>query len=333
MSRPPRVPPISSAVVFALLGACSEYEINKAAEPEPPVETAQPEDTAPDSPPPDPVVVEDVWVLEPSDGVDIIIFGDTSGSMAEELVTMGDKVTEFVDGLNAYTTEWRLMAITGPTGCAVDTIFDNTTADYAARFAVAIQTLPGVDQEDEWGLYNVATALDNTDAGECNEGFLREAAPLHAIFLSDEDDNSPGWDDTTIPEYWRTYLDQIVAHKSDPSLVRLSAITGPVPSGCAGAEPGWGYTEAVGEVDGQLLSICAAWYDQIDMLVDMSVQRSTYALSQVPDPDSLLVTVNSNTRSSGWAYDGAANTVVFTTDIPSTGDQVVVRYVVAAEGA
>jgi hypothetical protein len=44
------------------------------------------------------------------------------------------------------------------------------------------------------------------------------------------------------------------------------------------------------------------------------------------------VTVNSNTRSSGWAYDEAANAVVFSTDIPSTGDQVGVRYVVATDG-
>lgn len=321
-------PRLLISAAFPLIGACTEYEINKAAGAAPQEDTAPPVDTAVEPPPPDPVQVENVWVLEPSDGVDIIIFGDTSGSMAEELVTMGDKITEFVDGLNTFTTEWRLMAITGPSGCRVDAIFDNTTTDYASRFATAIQTLPGVEDEDEWGLYNVATALDNTDVGECNDGFLREAAPLHAIFLSDEDDNSPGWDDPAQVEYWRTYLDQIVAHKNDPSLVRLSAITGPVPSGCTGAEPGWGYTEAVGEVDGQLLSICAAWYDQIDMLVDMSVQRSSYALSQLPDPDSIVVAVNGNTRSSGWSYVESSNSVIFSTDIPTTGDEVVVYYVV-----
>ena len=55
----------------------------------------------------------------------------------------------------------------------------------------------------------VTNAVEKTDAGECNEGFLRSAAMLHIVMLSDECEQSPN-------PYLRTqwqYVDRIVAQK------------------------------------------------------------------------------------------------------------------------
>jgi len=321
------VPALRTFGLFTLLLGCSDYELNRkvpddpAGIPEPGFDTANVTLVGD--------LIVDSWVLEPSDGIDIVVFGDTSGSMADELITMGGKVTEFINGLNAYTTAWQLIVVTGPTGCNVGGILTNETADYAATFATAITTPPGVDDEDEWGLYNVATALEAAAPGGCNEGFLRPLAPLHAIFISDEDDNSPGYDDATRDDYWQEYLNRMLETKASADQLRMSAITGPIPGGCVGAEPGWGYTEAVGAQGGALLSICEAWYEQIDMLVDASVQRPNFPLSRPPLVDTLEVRVNDLPRTEGWRYLEEGQAVRFEAEIPVTGDLVEISYLPA----
>ena len=92
-------------------------------------------------------------------------------------------------------SDWQLLAVTGPNGCGNNGVIDATTEDYATLFAQGILTPPGEDLVDEWGLYNVREAVRNSAAGGCNEGFIRDDAILHIIFISDEDDNSPGWDE------------------------------------------------------------------------------------------------------------------------------------------
>ena len=177
----------------------------------------------------------DEFVVEGSNTTDFVFFGDTSGSMTEELTTLGDQMEAFVAALDAAGVDWQLAAVTGPSGCSTSGILDPHIDDAPALFAAAILTPPGEDLVDEWGLYDITQVIENTDAGECNEGLLRSNANLHAVFLSDENDDSPG-SETGDPDYWRTYVDQIVAKKGSASAVTLSAIAGPVPDGCEGAD-------------------------------------------------------------------------------------------------
>ena len=300
-----------------LLAACSEYEFH-------PGEDELPGDTATV----EPVELDDgsadTWDLSQSD-VDVLFFGDTSGSMAVELKTLGGQVTDFVERLSSYTDRWQLLAVTGPDGCGNGGVLSADVADYAALFAAGITTAPGADEVDEWGLYNAAQALEMTDDGECNAGFLRDDARLHVIFISDEDDNSPGWDSGD-EEYWRPYVDQILDRKGDPDLVLFSGVIGPLPDGCDGAEPGRGYAEAVEATGGELLSICEAWYDELDSLVDASIRYALFHLSEVPLVDSLEVSVNGDLRLSGWSYDETDNAIRFVADAPVMGDHVTVTY-------
>lgn len=317
-----RAPALLCLAIASMLSGCSEYELKRPAEVEPPepVDTELPVvyDTAP------PIEQEDVWVLEEIP-TDVLVFGDTSGSMATELTTMGEKISELIAGLEAYTDEWQLLAVTGPSGCGVNGVLTPTTADYASLFAAGLLTPPGEDEVDEWGLYNAAMAVQLTDPGECNEGFLRPGARLHIIYLSDEADHSPGWD-AGDPLYWISYVDQVSAMKGGLSEVRMSAITGPLPDGCEGAEPGLGYADATGATGGVVLSICDAWYTQITSLVDISVQTSTFSLSQQPVVDTLVISVNDTVREADWSYDSAANTVTFSDGLPVTGDRVSAVY-------
>ena len=213
----------------------------------------------------------------------------------------------------------------GPTGCGVNGVLTAETPDYAAQFAAGLLTPPGEDLVDEWGLYDADQAVQSTDEGECNAGFMREGARLHVIFISDEDDNSPGYD-TGDTSYWTTYVNSIIAKKGSAEDVRFSAITGPEPDGCDGAEPGIGYTEAVLATGGSLLSICDDWASQLDTLVDVSVEHTTFVLERLPIVSTIAVSVNGSVRTEGWAYDRLQNAVVFSIAPPSTGDQVAIRY-------
>ena len=113
-----------------------------------------------------------------------------------------------------------------------------------------------------------------TGQGGCNEGFLRDDAILHVVFISDEDDNSPGWNEGD-PDYWLDYVDQIITIKGREDQVRFSAITGPAPDGCDGAEPGFGYNEAVTSIGGERLNICQDWASQIHSMQSFGHRNQT----------------------------------------------------------
>jgi hypothetical protein len=308
--------------------ACSEYALNKEAHGLAHYgDTGAPDPSTNDGDA-DPDWMRDRWDLADLGGADLLFFGDTSHSMTEELVTMGEKITTLLDALEKFTDDWQLLAVTGPSGCGIGGVLTPETPDYATAFATGITTPPGEDEVDEWGLFNASYAVDLTDPGECNEGFLRETARLHVIFISDEADHSPGWDSGD-PSYWKTYLDNIVDRKSSLDLVRMSAIAGPVPDGCAGADPGYGYGDAALATGGVQLSICDGWYDQISSIVSTQVERDTFVLSAIPQPSTLEVNVNSVRISEGWAYDAASNSVLFSAEPPVTGDVVEIDYIPA----
>ena len=271
---------------------------------------------------------EDFWEASKTD---LIFFGDTSGSMTAELETMGDHAYAFMDRLDDYDTSWQMVVATGPTGCGVNGIISTGVEDYADLYAEALVTPPdaaaAADGADEWGLYNVDQAVAASAPGGCNEGFLRDDALLHIIMLSDENDESPGWDGAD-EDYWQTYIDSIQAAKGE-GYVTLSAVVGPVPDGCEGADPGFGYASAVDASGGALLSICDAWYESLDILVLASVQVSDFPLSQTPDPDTIRVEVNDEERSSGWEYQATGNLVHFSEALPTISYTVSISYDIA----
>ena len=271
---------------------------------------------------------EEYWSLPTEPAVDVVFFGDTSGSMTVELKTMGEKVTTFVDRLDDFTPDWQLLAVTGPDGCGVNGVLTPTTPDYAALFAAGVLTPPGEDKVDEWGLQNIAAAVEATDPGECNEGFLREGALLHAIFLSDEDDNSPGWE-AGDPDYWRAYTELIEAKKGDPLLVRYSSVAGPLPKGCHGAEPGHGYVEATDASGGQFLSICEDWSSQVELLAEVTVAHRIFPLEHTPVPSTIRLYISAEERLDGWHYEAEPNEVWIDEDPPVSGQSVIIEYSIA----
>jgi hypothetical protein len=141
--------------------------------------------------------------------------------------------------------------------------------------------------------------------------------------VSDEPEQSRGG--------WESYVNAVIAKKGDASLVKFSAVAGPVPGGCSGggnsAEAGTGYDEAVDSTGGVFLSICSDWSTSVEALADASVTVFTFELTRNAADSTIVVTVNGREARSGWSYDAATNAVVFEEgSAPAEGDVVVVTY-------
>ncbi len=254
---------------------------------------------------------------------DILIYGDTSYSMTQELTTMGQNVNVFIDQLSGNAGDWHLMAVTGPTGCNQGGILTPETDDYAGLFATGIMTPPADDSKDEMGLINVRAAINAATNGGCNDGFLRDDAQLHVIFISDENDESPGWE---TQYYWKQYIDPVIAAKDNPAMVKFSAVAGPVPGGCANADPGNGYSDAVAWTGGEFLSICDDWSAEMEILADSSVSVDHFELSLEPVVSSILVLVDGIDVVDDWLYSPGTNEVVFISNPPTGGQTVEISY-------
>jgi hypothetical protein len=214
------------------------------------------------------------------------------------------------------------------TGCNSSGILTPDVPNYAERFQEALfEWNWGSDYTEALLTINEA-AIQQTDAGECNAGFLRNDAMLHIIDITDEPEQSveqTGRD-------WEELVDSIVDKKGSKVLTTISAIAGDVPDGCDGASPGTGYWEAVEETNGVFLSICQSWSSttSLGMLAAASVNTDTFELSHSPDVETIRVTVNGNLRST-WEYDASMNAVIFTEQPPGGGDQIAISYDGAGE--
>ena len=268
----------------------------------------------------------DSFELSRIDEADIIIYADTSQSMEPELLTMGNNILQLTDQLKSQAANWHLMAVTGPSGCGVDGWFTETTTDFDTLFANAIITKPVPDDEDEMGLQNVEQAVANSFDGGCNDGFLREDSMLHIIFISDENDESPGFETT---DYWRSYVDNIIDLRGNASLVKFSAVAGPQPGGCEGAEPGDGYAEVVEQTAGEYVSICDNWPQQLGTLADASIYVEIFPLTEVPIPSTIEVVINDLPIEGTWLYEPNANQIRFVSDPPRSGDIIDINYITA----
>jgi hypothetical protein len=309
---------MSTWMALALLaGGCSDYELHPGTEPEVVID-----DTA------DPIVDTDARTAEDDFTVpvrtDVVVFGDTSDSMTEELATMADNVGRFLDRLASAGSDWQIAAITGPDGCANGGVLTPDTPDYQRIFEEGITRPPGEDLIDEWGLASARAAVEQVGSGGCNQGLLRHGAALHVVFISDEDDNSPGWD--TSDGYWRDYVAAIQSSKGDPDLVRISTVGGPLPDGCSGAEPALGYADAVDVTGGLFLSICEDWAADLPTLADVSTIWTTFPLTRVPIVDTIEVRVDGGLRASGWAWEEEGNLVRISEDPPVSGQEVAISY-------
>lgn len=260
--------------------------------------------------------ITDSWTVPTDPPTDILFFVDQSGSMDDNARALAANFTSFIGAISNYTTDWHVMVVNDDDGCNNSGILTSGTADYQGKFEAAVVKGGGIWTEA--GLTVTSKAVDLTDAGECNDHFMRSSALLHIIMVSDEAEQST--------KTWDHYVNQIIAKKGDPALVKLSSIAGDYPNGCGTADPGTGYYEASAATGGEFLSICSNWSNNVNVLANASITQDRFTLTQTAAPSTIKVEVNGNRRNSNWTYDSINNVVLFTANLPGEGDVVDITY-------
>ncbi|MDP6931618.1 MAG: choice-of-anchor D domain-containing protein [Myxococcota bacterium] len=260
---------------------------------------------------------EEVWEIPEDPPSDIIFYVDQSCSMDDDQASLAANFSYFISSLADYSVDWQIMVTNSDDGCNNSTILTAGTADYDLMFSAAVRSGGGGSFE-EAGLTVTSRAVEATDSGECNDGFLRPDAMLHIVMVSDEREQSPG--------VWSDYVNAVIAKKGSSSNVKMSAVAGDYPAGCGTAEAGTGYYEAVTATGGEYLSICSDWSSNVEDLAEASVNLDTFELENEPLEETIQVWVEEEERTESWEYDSDSNSVVFVAQEPEEGDTVTITY-------
>jgi hypothetical protein len=264
----------------------------------------------------------DSWEVPTDPPSDIIFSVDQSCSMDDDIAKLAADFSDFITELSSYSNDWQVLIANADDGCNNGGVLSPAVSGYASRFSSAIQS-DGGGLHTESLLTIGALAAEKAGTSGCNAGFLREDALLHLIQVSDEPEQSPYTSGYT----WDALVTRMADAKGSASMTRVSAIAGPVPSGCATADAGTGYAEAVAATGGVFLSICSDWTSpaNLALLAEASINLDTFALEHTPVPETIEVKVDGAVRTS-WTYDSTNNAVVFTSAAPSEGQVVDIAY-------
>lgn len=253
------------------------------------------------------------------DAIDLFVYVDQSGSMDDDQANLGNNAALLTGALEAASLDWQLMVVNDDNGCSNSGILTPGTSGAEETFARAVTR--GGGTWTEAGLTIAVNGLGEAQSGGCNEGFLREDARTVLMLVSDEPEQSR--------QSWDTRVDDILALATTSV---IAAVVGDLPRGCATAEAGNGYSEAAVATGGELLSICSAdWGSYAESLATLgtSDMQSSFVLSSVPMPETLVVTV-SGVLDTGWRYDVNSNAIVWpTTNLPPAGAVIEVTYALA----
>lgn len=288
----------------------------------------------PDVEEPAPVDVIERFEQAAMPGLDVLFVVDGTGSMAEEQTQFAAEAAVFLARLDDIGLAWQIGVTTTDPADAGALVgrpwiltpgLETPDTDLAAALAIGTAHLPPSSGLD-------AAALALADAEGVNQGFRRDDAALHVVFVSDGDDQSGvvlGADPVG------SFVELLAAETFRTGrAARASAVVGESPGGCDGAhgsaQAGTRYLAVAAATSGAAVSICDATFDEVAQAVtDLGVDwPTTFALQAVPEVGTVLVEVD-GVRVSEWALSLDPPAIVF--DVAPVADaEIVVRYRIAS---
>lgn len=263
----------------------------------------------------------DEFYQGPFDSTDLMFYIDRSCSMYDDAELLAESFSLIVDALYDTAFDYQVIVATGDNGCYNEAIFTPETDEAESRFLDAVFGPEGTWTEA--GLTIALAALEATREGGCNEGWLRPGAKTNLVLVSDEPEQSARGEDY--------YLERIL--ELAPTTT-ITSIAGPVPSGCASAEPGYGYDVAAEATGGALLSLCdgdwASWSGYLGETA-LGEETDTFVLDEEPILSTLTVTLNGEANTD-WAYDPELNALVFPAGhLPEPEAHIVAQYMIGSD--
>jgi hypothetical protein len=270
----------------------------------------------------------------------VLFVVDNSGSMLEEQIALAENFEQLISWAISLEVDFHVGVVStdmddpehqGRLQGEVK-IITPETPDAVATFAQNVQ-LGTFGSGVEMGLAASHAALSLPLLATANAGFLREAAKLYIIYVSDEDDYSVAATDF--------YTDYFLELKGGTSWVTLSAICGDLPDGCGEgddhAAAGERYHAVAQRTQGLTQSICQTdWSDMMTQLGEhIFAPIRVFVLSQTANPATIAVSVDGQSVpeascegcADGWTFFPAINTIFFGRNVlPPYGSTVVVDY-------
>lgn len=259
--------------------------------------------------------------------VDMLFVVDSSGSMGEEQSALGEGFGAFIETFLALEYDFHL-AVT-------DMDYQRTAGAFFGDPAILTPETPNLVEQfqenallgtsgsgSEKGLEAARQALSEAKREGVNEGFFREEALLAIVFLTDEDDQSTADNET--------YLDFFLELKrGDSRRLKLSAIAGPVPDGCATAEAGTRYADMAAATGGAFVSICQDDVGMPRLGEVLSGYKTAFPLAHAPLDGVVAVSVGGETVAPGpdtWHLDEEHRVVFERSAVPPDCAEVQLAY-------
>ncbi len=260
-------------------------------------------------------VKEDLFAQGAWAETDLLLTVDRSCSMEDDTARLAAELPEFIAALEEIGTEFQLAVVTADSGCHNETLFTLDTEDAESTFKEAVFGTSG--GYTEAGFRLAVEALEASTEGGCNEGFLRDGARVSILHLTDEPEQS-GLGVSR-------YLGEVQSFTENAT---VSAVAGPVPTGCATAAPGTFYDEAASESGGFFVNFCEVdWTDVAADLAELSVGlpvTDTFELRETPWEDTITVEVD-GVPTSDWLYYAESNAVRLDEE-PEYGAHILITY-------
>lgn len=264
---------------------------------------------------------------------DILFVVDNSCSMGSWQQHVADNFDSFINVFKNSGVDYHIGVITTDDPNFVGPYIDSTSLDPVAELNGQVK-VGTYGSGYELGLDMAMLSVSPGGDAAPGSTFERSAAKMAIIFVSDEPDGSMfNYNYTSGPKYTDPldYIPHYEVVKSTPGRVITHAIGGDVPGGCSlngrWASAGTGYHDVVITMGGTFLSICDVdWGVKMETLAKDSIIKSGFELSDTAIPNTIEVSVDGIT-STEWAYDLAANTVIFNAGyIPAVGSSVEITY-------
>ncbi len=241
----------------------------------------------------------DTFTQKAAGEVDILWVVDNSSSMGEEQANLANNFTSFMTHIDQSLIDYHIGVIStdldDPAHSGklqgnpkIIVRGPNAVTEFAAN--VQVGTTGG---GNEMGLLAAHEALTEPLLSTDNAGFLRTAASLAIIFVSDEDDNSYGGMDFYVRFFGSL---KEVGNENDVIITAIVA-PNPIPGGCEAYNPGTRYSDLVTELGGTSASICDTDFGTTLQQLGLTVAglARKFVLSREPDPDSVVVRVDEGT--------------------------------------
>ncbi|MCB9668942.1 MAG: hypothetical protein H6736_05575 [Alphaproteobacteria bacterium] len=325
--------------ILAFLLACQGYDLTPLDDH---TRTAYPPEV-------DEVLRTDVTVQIPKPAVDVLFVIDNSCSMDAEQAALAQNFPVFSSYFALSGVDYHIGVVSTDMDDPNQSgrlrrarglrWIDPDTPDPSGVFSDMARMGTG-GSADETGREAAWTALEVLGDAPRNEGFEREDAELHIIFISDEDDASE-----TSPISRAEFREWMWNRKETRDMVKAHAVVWPSGQSCPdGFSEGVSYEWYAARTGGIVGNICdTSWAPFMDALGLVTAGlKSEFFLSELPeiDPDWTIdvsvktevdgrdVTLRFDSCLAGCEveYLPGRNSVVFTDFTPSPLDEVVITY-------